>query len=308
MYWIIGFSNQTRRVSSMIYGRPTGIHFSHAAKHQHNFPQAVDDQYITLGQNQPDNKPSIYAFFHHVVRMYYVVDDVLGLLYGVNRGEGSDPGCGNNEPRCQIDDCRRFKAPSTLSAIIDIDHSLLSWHDSVPGYLRFSIDTSHSDDGQDMIIQRQKNILRYRFLSIRTLLHRQTLLYLLQSPERREGFQDSPHLPTPSTAAHSLLSERGLRSPFESSFTHISARLCVCSAELLIEAVSAGRPLNLAGAWWWDFYCELTLPDPHVRPLILYSSLQLALRHLWGYGSPRNGSCGYHPGYFSDNKTCRTWT
>lgn len=259
----------------MIYGRPTGIHICQAAKHQYNFPKAVDDQYIILGQYQPENIPSMYAFFHHVAKLYCVVDDVLGLLYGVNKGEGFDPGCISDESQSQKDDCRRSNAPSTLSAIIQIDNSLLDWHDSLPGFLRFAIDTPPSDDRQHMIIQRQRNILRYRFLGIRILLHRQTLLYLLQSPERRQWFQDPPRSPSPSAGIRSLVSERGLRSPFESSFAHISARLCVCSAELLIEAISVGRPLNLAGAWWWDFYCEFSLPpmEHTSSSTVLFNSL-----------------------------------
>jgi hypothetical protein len=250
------FCNRSRRVSSMIYGRPTGIHNSNVARQQYKFPKAIDDQYISCGQHQPDDVPSLYAFFHCVAKLYCVVDEILEFLHGVNRAGGHDPECNLDRTDCRMDDCRYFKAPSIPIAILQLDNNLLSWHDSLPDFLQFSIDSTISEDGQSMVIQRQRNILRYRFLGIRILLHRQTILYLLQPPERRQWFQDSHQLSLSPAGPQKRPGEQRPRSPFELSFEKTSARICVSSAELLIEGISVGRPLNLAGAWWWDFYCK----------------------------------------------------
>ncbi len=132
----------------MIYGRPTGIHHSHTAKD--NFPKAIDDKYISLGQQQPDGVPSLNAFLHFVAKLYCVVDDILELLDEINRGGDQDSQSTLEKNNCHMENCRRPKAPSTPAAIIQIDNNLLRWHDSLPSFLKFSIDTHNVDDGQDI--------------------------------------------------------------------------------------------------------------------------------------------------------------
>jgi hypothetical protein len=241
----------------MIYGRPTGIHHSQAAKQQYNFPKAIDDEYLNLGQSQPDNVPSLYAFYHYVAKLYCVVDEVLELLYEVTREGGShDPACTLDGTDCHSHNSRNLKASSISATIIQMDSSLLSWHNSLPAFLKFCIDNPTAGGEQHITTQRQKNILRYRFLGIRILIHRQALLYLLQPPDKRQWLQNTQQRTSSDGVKQRYAAGNGTCSPFESSFAQLSARVCVSSAELLIEAVSLGRPLSLSGAWWWDFYCK----------------------------------------------------
>jgi hypothetical protein len=244
----------------MIYGRPIGIHHSQAAKRQYIFPKAIDDQYISSGENQPANVPSLFAFFHYVAKLYCIVDDILDLLYETARAGWHDSNYSSTQSNHDMEDGRKPAALSMSTALPQMDRKLLSWHESLPDFLKFSIDAPTSDIGQHIAIQRQSNILRYRFLGIRILLHRQTLLYLLQPPERRQWLEAKHQRSSPLVTLQSGAVLQEAVSPFESSFARVSARICVSSAELLIECISVGRSLNLAGAWWWDFYCKLVYP------------------------------------------------
>lgn len=249
----------------MIYGRPIGIPHMHMSKNQQNLPLATDDKYIALGQEQPEAQPSINAFFRGTVRLYYVMDEILEILHETTAGVRSssrdsvDPGGGAQN---------QFSGPTALhllTKIIQLDGKLLSWHDSLPDSLKFSIDSLEPNEERALWLRRQKHILKIRFLGMRILLHRQTLLFLLQPLETRIWPQKMLHQRPPlfpnvsrdkATPSPAPLRQNGSHSSFEDAIAHLSASICVSSAALQVESIDACRPQRLSGAWWWDLFCK----------------------------------------------------
>ncbi|KAJ5811771.1 hypothetical protein N7474_008072 [Penicillium riverlandense] len=150
----------------------------------------------------------------------------------------------------------------TLIDLVEADERLVSWHASLPDYFRFSLDsTEQQDSPQPWWVQRCKIVLKNRFLGLRILLHRQTILLLLGPCQPMESatypsyhwpplFPDLMHGP----AANSTVIRP--QSKFESVLAYLSAQICVRSAQQQIDTISVNRPANLTGAWWWDFHCK----------------------------------------------------
>ena len=197
LQWVSFERLTTRSISSMLCGRPTSIHYGVFSDYQDLLPQPIDDAYISRGQNQPAEIPSLNAFFRHTVRLYHIMDDVLlrlckakGTSYLDMRNASIDIRI--NRPISDIN-----AVIPLLNSILQFDGHLLSWHESLPSHLKFSYSlagqlTSHTVPWN----QRQVHSLRSHFLSMRMLLHRQTLLFLLQPQDRREwpqnGVQEYP--------------------------------------------------------------------------------------------------------------------
>lgn len=151
-----------------------------------------------------------------------------------------------------------------LMAVLKSDEKLLAWHSSLPECIRFSLHyTELYEPSQPRWIQRCKTILKNRFLGLRILLHRQTILFLLQTTESTEDAASSVHVyhwpPLFSDFIHGQASwDTSIRpeSDLERPLAYLSAQICIRSAQQQIDTISICRPTHLTGAWWWDFHCK----------------------------------------------------
>ncbi|KAJ5626402.1 hypothetical protein N7510_002711 [Penicillium lagena] len=260
------------RVASMIYGRqPTLLHprFSNPP-----LPRLVDDIYIRDSKTQPDRIPSVNAFIHYTVRLYLVMDKITEELQPFRRQSDTSV-----EPETQRN------VLQSLIDLVEADEHLVSWHASLPDYFRFSLDSTEQQvSPQPWWVQRCKIVLKNRFLGLRILLHRQTILFLLGPCQPMESARyPSYHWPPLfSDLIHGLAANGTVvrpQSSFESVLAYLSAQICVRSAQQQIEEISVNRPANLTGAWWWDFHfnfdslCVLLgavgLPTEHRAAIIL---------------------------------------
>ena len=253
----------------MIYGRPIGIPHIHLVKHQTILPQPIDDRYIARGEKQPDGLPSVNAFFLSTVRLYYVMDEILERLHQAVAMGKSDSDCSHEDREKCRHHLNGSSALSLLTAILQLDEMLLSWHDSLPEYLKFPVDSVESGSTYPLGIQRQRIILKARFLGMRILLHRQTILFLLQPPETRRWSRNVSHQwpplfsdisSEPLAGCSNSLRPGKAHSSIDVTLAQLSASVCVASALLQIESIDAHRPIKLTGAWWWNFHCE-SLPE-----------------------------------------------
>jgi hypothetical protein len=253
-------------VSSIVYGRPVSIPYNGHTANNNDLPSLVDDKFTALGESQPVDIPSSNAFFANVVKLYRVMDEILESLRNPSAintpalgAHFSQSEAGHHQPRTPC-------AMSQLTAILQLDALLLKWHDDLPLYLKFSLDGPDDVTSLTFILQRQKVILKTRFLGMRILLHRQSVLFLLQSPDTRKWPQNPSWRSPPSFSGpcgsilHADKSvgsvESGYSHLFEAQLARISAEVCVQMAQLQIEVISSSRPLRLSGAWWWDFHCK----------------------------------------------------
>ena len=250
----------------MIYGWPIGIPYGHLSTSPDSFPRLIDDCNAFKGQTQPVGVLSVNAFFVCSVRLYYIMDEVLERLHKVKGAIDADikgyPSKREGWPLL----VNGSSALSYLTVVVQLDGMLLAWHDSLPEQLKFSLEDVKVDKKHPQLLQKQTVMLRHRFLSLRLLLHRQTVLFLVQ-PERTVWQQNGAHMWPPlysdTTADMSVggsIEIRHLSKPSlpELALLHLSAKTCVSTALLQIESIYLYSPRTMTEAWWWDFNCLLS--------------------------------------------------
>lgn len=110
------------------------------------FPRPIDDSCLIKSQAQSIGECSINAFFVCSVRLYYLMDEVLERLHRVKGVIGADlkglPSESESWP-VLINDTSILPC---LTAVIQLDGMLLlAWHDSLPEYLKFSLEAVDVD-------------------------------------------------------------------------------------------------------------------------------------------------------------------
>ena len=257
----------------MIYGRPMGIPYGQFSDYQDGLPQQVDDQYIMTFQQQPSNAPSVNSFFRHSVRLYHVMDDILLRLRNAKATAYHDLQNISSDGKIQRPISNINAIISLLNTVLQLDGHLLSWHEYLPPHLQFPLEEILTGPEHSSWLQRQIHVLRARFLAMRMLLHRQTILFLLQPPERRSwpqnGIQEWPPLFSDCNSdtlvgGSTLFRQQGTPSPVEATLTHLSANICVSSAISQIKALSA----RLTEEWWWDFNCKSRQLPPRRKEML----------------------------------------
>ena len=286
-------------ISSMIYGRPIGIPYGHLSTSPDSFPWPIDDSYILKSQAQPEGQLSVKTFFVHSMRLYYLMDEILERLHkakGVIDGDLKGFRSKSDGWPLLVDS---NSALSYLTIIVQLDGMLLAWHDSLPEQLQFSLDDIAVNKQHPRWLQRQNIVLRLRFLGMRTLLHRQTVLFLVQPDKKywpQNGAQMWPPLYSDTTANMSIGSSVAVRHFSKPSLSEIilarlSAKTCVLAACLQIESIDLYSPMNLTETWWWDFHCSSNCTIALLFPLIFYSYLQFPLRSLCSDKHSKSRNC-----------------
>ena len=179
-----------------------------------------------------------------------------------------------NTPTAQL--LCAYCALSQLTTILQLDSLLLKWHSDLPTHLKFSLNGLDDKMALSYTLQRQKVILKMRFLGMRILLHRQSVLFLLQPPHTRKWPRRPLQRLSPAgpgtTRSASCLDEDATcshvrHSPLvEVQLARISANICVQMAQVQIEVIDYARSLRLTGAWWWDFHCVFHVVLTSLRP------------------------------------------
>ena len=247
----------------MIYGRPIGIPYGRFSTSPDSFPWPINDSCIIRHQAQPPRDVSMIAFFVYSIRLHYLMDEVLERLH---RAKGVIDADLRGTPSKSLGWPLLVESNSALSyltVVIQLDGMLLAWHDSLSEELQFSLEDLAADKQYPRWLQRQRIILRLRFLGMRNLLHRQTVLFLMQ-PYKEIWPQNEAHMWPPlysdTTMDMSIggsVAVRHFSKPSlpETTLAHLSAKTCVAAALSQIESIYLYSSQNLTESWWWDFNC-----------------------------------------------------
>ncbi|PTB36883.1 hypothetical protein M441DRAFT_150372 [Trichoderma asperellum CBS 433.97] len=231
------------RLVSIKVGRPPTIHDIPAIRV--GLPLAVDDEFLNEASNytQPSNIPSKIEFFNHIVTQCRLLAKVLDTLYdntpsssGSGGGSSSSSSAGR-ETRVRI----KVDLPDLLAMSIQLDGELVVWQNLLPPHLRTDSDVP------GWHFERQRSVLLMRFLHIRLLIHRQTLLYYIL---------------------------RRIPDPFQADLAHLCIRRCVMAAYDAIFQVHLLTQKNLLSSSWHNSHYVFTALsvllvyqhlDPHSR-------------------------------------------
>lgn len=243
----------------MIFNRPTGSSHDLPVSMQY-FRLVINNFDVEKGQEQLNQMPTLDAFILHTAKLYYIVDEISDRLSKACLANtfSSDLGLG-------IRKSRRTEIPGSrmltyLTTVNQFDRTLLRWRDSLPDSLKFHLDETHREGEIAGPIQRQRNVLHARFLGLRMLLHRQSLLYLLQGSESRPLPSVPPNEWRPLFSEISVESDSAAYgknsdpSPLETTAALINAGLFVSSARQLLQLLA--RTSSHVEGWWFDFHCK----------------------------------------------------
>ncbi|KAL7932210.1 N-terminal binuclear Zn cluster-containing/DNA binding domain-containing protein [Trichoderma chlorosporum] len=232
------------RLVSIKVGRPPTIHDIPAIRV--GLPLAVDDEYLNEEHkySQPSHTPSKIEYFSHIVTQCRLLAKVLDTLYdntpstsGSGAGGSSASSSAGRETRVRI----KADLPDLLAMSIQLDGELVVWQSTLPPHLRADSEIS------DWHFARQRNVLLMRFLHIRLLIHRQTLLY------------------------HIL---RRISDPFQLDLAHLCIRRCVSAAyDAIAQVHLVKQNKQLSSSWHNSHYVFTALSvllvfqhlDPHSR-------------------------------------------
>ncbi|TFB04575.1 hypothetical protein CCMA1212_003497 [Trichoderma ghanense] len=215
------------RLVSIKVGRPPTIHDMPAIRV--GLPLAVDDEFLDEASNytQPSHVPSKIEFFNHIVTQCRLLAKVLDTLYdntpssSGSMGGSSSSSSASRETRVRI----KVDLPDLLAMSIQLDGELDVWQSLLPPHLRADSDVP------EWHFERQRSVLLMRFLHIRLLIHRQTLLY------------------------HIL---RRISDPFQLDLAHLCIRRCVMAAYDAITQVHLLQQHNLLSSSWHNSHYVFT--------------------------------------------------
>ncbi|KAM3426555.1 hypothetical protein NHJ13734_009391 [Beauveria thailandica] len=207
-----------RSVLSMTFGRPSMI--ANWLSDAVPLPLMIDDEFLDTQRqataSRPDGETSRVGFFIFSLELYSIVNDFLLELYMDPLG-------------------RAVKAKTSLGTVIGYDDRLEKWLNSIPEFLRWS----SQSPVDDFILQRQRIVLRARYLHARiTLLRPIVAEFYLKQPKS----DDSSIHPDANRCLSQTLVERCSALCFEAAREIISMIYANLNLETLIGPVPA---------WWF---------------------------------------------------------
>ncbi|KAJ4191891.1 hypothetical protein NW767_010798 [Fusarium falciforme] len=163
------------RTLSMKFGRPPSIIFDDAR--DVDLPLDVDDQYITeasIAPRQPWGLPPRLSFFIHTIKLSEIIASVLSRMYGTRRNPQVETNRNLRWSLCPEDSAK-------LGNAVLLDGHLQAWWDAMPLHLKAEPDLL---DGRDF--QRQRLVIRMRYLQLRLLLQRPSFVLFCKNEIKDE--------------------------------------------------------------------------------------------------------------------------
>ncbi len=209
------------RTLCMKLGRPPSIRSTDA--HEVDLPLEVDDQYIvdtSLVPPQPSGRPSRISFFVQTIKQSHIIDCILAKVYLAN------PKVQKRQDQTLLS--HRTDESSVLGDAFLLDGQLQAWWNEMPPHLR---EEPALPDGIDF--QRQRRVMRIRFLQIRLLLQRPIFL---------------------------LFSKDQINDEFMRAGAIASSRVCVSAAQETIQLIHQGYNRQLLNSLWYNLHCKCSSP------------------------------------------------
>ncbi|KIW99746.1 uncharacterized protein Z518_11159 [Rhinocladiella mackenziei CBS 650.93] len=225
------------RTLCMKLGRPPSIRETDA--HGVDLPLEVDDQYIidtSLVPRQPLGRPSRMSFFVQTIKLSHIIDCILSRIYPTNaKGE---------KKRYQTSLSHRTDESSILGNTFLLDGQLQAWWNEMPLYLR---EDPNMPDGIDF--QRQRRVMRIRFLQIRLLLQRPIFL---------------------------LFSQGQIQDEFMRAGAVASSQVCIFAAQETIQLIHQDYNRQFLNSVWYNLHYVFT----SLAVLMTVQTMEKSLRSL----------------------------
>ncbi|KAJ6134402.1 hypothetical protein N7523_000724 [Penicillium sp. IBT 18751x] len=226
-------------IVSMTYGRPSMTSHISPVPLPGMRPESREDDPCELSGQPCDHRLGYMTFYTSTIELYKILESILSEIYNAWQSNSR-----RNRPLSP----RGLKHKS-LDVIMELDDKLSAYEASIPAVLNwthpsppFSASTS-----QGAIFQRQRNVLRARFIHLRLLLFRPMFTQLCS--EERLGPSRHPGQEANKSTA------RPEKNIIYSSMSVNCAAACVTAAVDLVSLVYETYRTSLTDAWWYNgFY------------------------------------------------------
>ncbi|KAK5049041.1 hypothetical protein LTR84_005463 [Exophiala bonariae] len=276
------------RVLAMTYGRPLMM-LSQVSQRSLHLPSPIDDEYLTnypeAPGKQPDGKPSMMACYSQTLMLQEILGEILSSFYQNDQTiplSGPSP----RNPSAEVSNSTlvsRLKN-GDFQDLFRLEGRLSCWYDGLPSFLKvhqtasnvhFVLQNAATAVPTEIILTRQANALRTRWLHVRLFLFRPALLAVLDQDQ------------SPLTAGSSVEGGPGT-SLLHRKMLSTLADLCIQAAEESINLIYSNSltELSALSAWWYNvFYLHncaivilIALQCPCLRELRQESDLQQTWR------------------------------
>lgn len=203
----------------MTYGRPS------MTSHLPSVPLPETGE-----EEHSSGTPSPMTFYISTIELYRILDSILSDIYGAWRGHSSH---GSR---------RHATKHGGLDVIIELEEKLSEYENNLPHFLNWNRPLDQAITEQ-LTLQRQRNVLRARYLYLRLLLYRPILTQLCS---------ESVH---PRTQADKRSSSHPSSSSLYASIISKCAAACVRAAIDLVSFVHETYHTSATDPWWYNGFC-----------------------------------------------------
>lgn len=232
-------------------------------------PVAIDDEHLTMSVlcEQPQDILSQNLFMVENLKLVKVLAMILGYIYGADlRGPlGPQP-----RPAEPFD--------GGMSALLRLDDSLDRCEASLPDHLNWKCALNQGPPLITAILQRQRNVLRARFLHLRILLYRPSFSLYCSSLRQLQLRKDNA---AETTTTRGDETGGGI---LTASIRKRCAMSCVQAACELAKAIELATMTDVTGAWWFGLFCKCKLCY-HMQAS---QPSQTTHANLWGFPRSRD--------------------
>ncbi|KAL5363162.1 fungal-specific transcription factor domain-containing protein [Aspergillus floccosus] len=205
-------------------------------------------------------EPSLMAFYNEAIKLYEILDLILGDVYNAWRGrlllgspQASSVSLGN------------------LDIVLNIERELLLFKANVPSFLKWTSEghAKSSSPDFDRAIAQQRNVLHARYIHLQLLLYRPIFTQLYSKRDSSSGLE---------LQNDSCLQSIEMQSSLYSSIFTKCAEACVTAAIELTHLVRETYQTDYSDAWWYNGFFLLVFIS---SPSILDQSLLAKAQDAW---------------------------
>ncbi|KAJ6109899.1 hypothetical protein N7486_002134 [Penicillium sp. IBT 16267x] len=226
-------------ILSMTYGRPSMTSHISPVPLPAMRPQSEAEDPCALSGQPCDHKLGDVAFYVSTIELYKILESILADVYNAWQGQP------HHHRTIPVQGTRQ----SSLDVIMELDDRLSAYEANIPPVLNWTTPRQHfsPENHPQPVLQRQRNVLRARFIHLQLLLYRPMFTQLCS--EERTDFTRQTGVDRKTSAT------RLEKNMIYTSMSVNCATACVSAAIELVSLVYETYMTTLTDAWWYNgFY------------------------------------------------------
>ncbi|KAN0122781.1 Fungal specific transcription factor domain containing protein [Hyaloscypha variabilis] len=243
---------------SMVLGRPTISSYRLIS-----LPTTTDDDecFNMDGLSEDTQRPSHIIFLAESVKLYVTLGKVLSTVYKSGFMSANDTSV------------KEGKSES-FNMIMSLDEEISNWEETMPSWLHWERGIHARDclpEPQRLMLSKQSNLLRARYLSVRIALHRPTFVRFC----RTLGPAVQTHLSTSQTSAGKTAD---VFRNFRSSMIIQSSAACIAAAVDLVSLSHESALKRADTSWWYATFYII-----NAATILIHTESCLPMRQYFNY-------------------------